>query len=169
MELPSRNRAAFTLIEILVALALIALASGLLVGNLGTLLKELGPEPLPTQLHLAIREARYQAALRKESVLLRFDAETATFLITTSQGTQIEARPTKLDPEEETLEVTFRQYLPGRGLNADARQETIEIDHVRFNPDRSSTPFLAEVREGMEESTHRYDPFSDLELADRDK
>jgi prepilin-type N-terminal cleavage/methylation domain-containing protein len=163
----SRSCSAFTLIEILVALALIALASGLLVGNLGTLLKELGPEPLPDQLQSAIQEARYQAAVRKESVLLRFDPDTATFILTSSQGNTIQTLPTHLDPEEETLLITFRQYLPERGLNARSRPETVEIDAVRFNPDRSSTPFLAEVREGPNESTHRFDPFSDLELAER--
>lgn len=162
------RRGGFSLIEILVALALIALVSGLFVANLDTLLRELGPDPLDRQLHRAIQEARYQAAARKETVLLRYDGETATFFLTTASGVEVETRETGLDPRREPMELIFYQRLPGTGLRGSGRQERVEIEVIRFRPDRSSTPFSVELRLDGERTTLDYDPFSDLELAARD-
>lgn len=163
----SKPRSGFSLIEIIVALALIALVAGLFVGNLESILQGLGPDPIDQQLHKAVQEARYHAAARKEGVRLRYDADAAAFILETETGTEIEQRPTGYDPKTESIEISFFQRLPGRGLRGTQRSEQVPINAVRFLPDRSSTPFSAEIRTDQDRLLKHYDPFSDLELAAR--
>lgn len=162
---PIARRRGFSLIEIVVTLAIVALVAGLMVMNIGAIIQGLGTRPLPETLHDAVQEARYQAAATKQTVFLRFDPETATFRIAGENGEELGTIDTGYDPDDRDVEVVFEQILPARGLSGLGRQEQVEIPYVRFHPDRSSTPFVAHLRYDDESSTHRYDPFSDLELS----
>jgi len=158
-------RRGFTLIEIIVTLGLVALVAGLMVLNVDSIIQGLGPRPLPDLLHKAVREARYQAASTKQTVLLRYDPDTAEFQLTGENGADLGRIETHYEPSDRSVEVVFEQVLPARGLNSFNRTDNEIIQAVRFRPDRSSTPFLARLRYEGTSSTHQYDPFSDLELA----
>ncbi len=164
----SSKRQGFSLIEIIITLALIALITGLMVMNLGAVIQGLGPPPMPELMHKAVREARFQAASEKQTVRLHFDRETASFRLTGENGSPMGVIPTHYDPNDRNLAVVFEQILPTRGINGLSRQEVAPIDHVRFRSDRSSTPFRVRLQYEGNTSIHYFDPFSDLEIAQND-
>ncbi len=168
IEKTSRNpKGGFSLIEIIIAIALIALITGLFVANMPGLTDGLGARPLEDILQKSVRDARYQAALNKERVSLVFDPERSAFIVFSEANQELASRESGY-AEEDNVSVTFEQFLPYEGLNSRGQQERIEIPLVRFHPDRSSTPFIAILNIENKRSEHRYDPFSDLEIKSED-
>ena len=144
-----------------------ALIGSLFLSNLDSLLQDLGTRPLPDIMKDAIRESRYQAALNKETIYLTFDEELSTFSIRNTQGIELISFESGYAPRENLVNIQFYQILPQKGLHPGSRRsEESKIDAVRFRPDRSSTPFVVELKLEGETSRHRFDPFSDLEIAD---
>lgn len=164
---PRDAASAFSLFEVLIALAIVALIASLFVVSLPGLMQDVGSRPLPQILQKAVRDARYQAAARKEMVSLRFDAEKGEFIVLGKGGEVLAERESGYGPDSREIDVRFFQILPAQGvssLSREGRQEEIEVVH--FHPDRSSTPFVAQLDIGNVRSRHRYDPFSDLEIKD---
>lgn len=159
----SSARAGFSLIEIIIVIGLIALVAGLVITGAGGVLRGLGERPVDEILTQAVREARYQAAMQKETMRLRYDEEAARFIVESETGQQVKAFPTGYDPEN--VDVSFFQILPHRGTTRSGFMNLSPLDAPRFRPDRSATPFEAEIRVYDTTSRHRYDPFSDIELS----
>ena len=158
-------RRGFSLIELIIVIALIALVGGMIVVNAEAMLRGLGEEPVERILHKAVREARFQAAYLKEPTQVRYDEETLSFVLDTQTGSRLNAWSTGLG-ENSSLDVIFEQILPQEGLTRVLNEETVEIPVVTFRPDRSSTPFQVTFDLGREEFTQRYDPFSDIVIED---
>jgi prepilin-type N-terminal cleavage/methylation domain-containing protein len=161
------ERGGFTLIEILVVVGLIALMATLVVANADALLRGFGPKPLPDTLRAAIREARYQAAYTKDTALLRFDASGGALVVESSSGASLAKFPTGYGPDAPRIDLRFYQVLPGRGTDPDSRAGRERIETVRFRPDRSSTPFIAEIRFEHDTTEYRFDPFSHVTIKAR--
>jgi prepilin-type N-terminal cleavage/methylation domain-containing protein len=159
-------RRGFTLIELIIVIALIALVGGLVVINAEAIFRGLGEEPVDRILRKAVREARFQAAYLKEPVQLSFEEEDAVFLVTGAGGQSLARFETGLEDTTNDLYVEFEQILPEEGLNRNNSPETAEIDVVTFRPDRSSTPFQAIIDEDRWSYTLRFDPFSDIVIDD---
>ena len=104
-------RRGFTLIELIIVIALIALVGGLMVVNAEAILGGLGDEPAERTLQKAIREARFQAASLKAPAILRYDEETALLEISTDTGQDLVSFST--GSTEDAPEITFEQILPG--------------------------------------------------------
>ncbi len=156
----------FTLIELIIVIGLMTLLAGLVVVNVTPIFEGLGAPPIERTLKQAVREARYQAALEKEATFLRFDREASAFIITNAVNSELAKLTTGYEGKAaDELEIQFYQLLPERGLSSIRRTvDRAEIQRVRFQPDRSSTPFEAEIHFGRDVSLHRYDPFSAVEL-----
>ena len=156
----------FTLLEVLLAIAVIALVSGLAVFNADAVFSGFDDKPLPGILKKAVREARLLAAASKETVFLSFNAESSRFSIVSHNGGILESFPTGYDPEDESVEIRMYQILPGTGFtfSRGIATETRLVQRVGFHPDRSSTPFEVHLFYEETESRHRYDPFSDTEF-----
>jgi len=73
---PGRDPAGFTLLEILVVLALFGLISALLIGGSGALLRAVGREDAENTALGAIAAARHGAVLAGQTLQLRFDEKT---------------------------------------------------------------------------------------------
>lgn len=158
---------AFSLLEVLIALALMGLLAALFVVSIPGIMDGLGTRPLPEILQKAVRDARFQAASRKELVTLRFDDELGAFVVLDGAGNMIAERESGYGADNAQVEVQFYQILPYEGVDSVSRQaDEVKINEVRFHPDRSSTPFVAELDVEGERSRHRFDPFSDLEVED---
>lgn len=160
----SRYRAGFTLIELIIVIGLIALVGGLVITSVGGILSGLGERPIPEILRMAVREARYQAAYQKDTTFLRYDADSHVFRVESATGSIIATFPTGYS-DDDRIDIRFYQILPERGLRVSGLgANRSQLDAPRFRPDRSSTPFEVEVRIGMETTSHRFDPFSDIEI-----
>lgn len=169
---PRRSRtfrhrnAGFSLIEILLVLALLALLAGVVVASSEALFSGFGDPPLDQQLRKAVREARFHAAREKEVTYLSFSWETGDFVISGESGATLLTQESGHPGEDPELTVRFFHLQPAKGLPRYSFEtpDRRETPRVGFHPDRSSTPFLVELRYGNEFSEHRYDPFSDAEI-----
>jgi prepilin-type N-terminal cleavage/methylation domain-containing protein len=157
--------AGFSLIEMLLVIGLIAIASALVVSSARGILSGFGSKPLPQILRETIREARYQAVSSKQPVQLLFDAKAGQLVIAAASGARLYAVDTGYGPDSPQLDIRFHQVLPARGTDPTARRTLYEIDGAWFRPDRSSTPLQVELQIDRVRSSHRFDPFSDFELS----
>lgn len=152
----------FTLIEILLVVALIALAFSIMITNFVSFLDiegEANPEEVLTT---AIRRARFIAAADRITTKLRYDTVSGTL---------------QIDPADEQFpinsdfgsngrgEIRFFLIPSAVGLSPfpEPERSTLETPAVSFAPDRSSSPFIAEIDSGRGTPTRlRFDPFSSL-------
>ncbi len=120
----------------------------------------LGKPEVPKIFRNAVREARYHAGKEKSVVALRFDKETASFIIEDENGTELAHFTTEIDPDSLTVDFLLVPAGEGLDLNRIGSQRDIFIDELRFHPDRSSTPFKIRIGFENEILTQTYDPFS---------
>jgi len=171
---PAR-RPGFTLIEIILVLGLIVVASSIVVVNF-IAAAERGDGDLPPEatLRKAIRQARLQAAREGRIVTLRYDAEAGALVLdggSREAGDKDAAAGARLPLGEAFAgrggaAVRFYHVAPVRGLDGFGRRGERafrEADQVRFAPDRSSSPFAVEIDRGARDAERVvYDPFSAL-------
>lgn len=162
-----RSAAGFSLIEILLVLALIAIASTVVIVNFAAFADRGTTNNAVDNLNQAVRTARFLAVQGHQEVSLRFDPEGGQLLIEKGNASMEEI---VLDDAFKTNGgSTIRFYLipSSAGLSqsvdaSDARQET---PRVRFAADGTSTPFVAAIDTGAgTEDRFSYDPFSNLRM-----
>ena len=157
----ARSQAGFSLLEIILVIALITLASGVIITNFTTFLnfdEQINPED---SLRSAIRSARFQAASERNVTTLSYDDEAGALVISGGERFQLNSNFGK----EGRGEIRFYLLPPAEGLGRfpDAESSRLETKKLSFAPDRSSSPFAVEIDTG-EGSTQRliFDPFSSL-------
>jgi len=159
---PIRARCGFTLIEILLVIALIAVAVSVVLVNF-TAFTDRGESRSPEEvLSAAIRKARFIAAADRVDTKLSYDEESGTLQIDPSQ----EQFPinSNFGPDGRG-EIRFFLVPSAEGLGPfpDPERSTLETPTVTFAPDRSSSPFVAEIDPGEGTPTRlRFDPFSSV-------
>lgn len=158
-------RRGFTLIELIIVIALIALVGSLVVVNAQGILRGLGEEPVERILQKAIREARFHAASLKGETFLRYDEETGRLHVHDETGSTL-ASFNLQGKEDNYPGIEFEQILPAIGLESFTDSETVGIDQIVFRPDRSSTPFQVKLKIGDASFSQRYDPFSSIVIHD---
>ena len=156
------DRSGFTLIEILLVIALISVAVSVVLVNFNAFANR-GDSTSPEEvLTAAIRQARFIAAAERITTELRYDEESGTL---------------RIEPTDEQFtihadfgrdgrgEIRFFLIPPAEGLGPfpDPKRSTRQTPAVAFAPDRSSSPFVAEIDIGSGTPTRlRYDPFSSV-------
>lgn len=159
-------RRGFSLIELLIVIALIAILGTLVVVSAEGMLSGLGSDPNERVFQKAVREARFQAASLKENAFLVYHGEDGALRIYDETGQLLsEFAISKVGGDDFPL-LVFAQILPATGLDSFSNEETVEIKQVVFRPDRSSTPFQVTLRENGSDFTLRYDPFSAIVVDD---
>ncbi|MGB0744797.1 MAG: pilus assembly FimT family protein [Opitutales bacterium] len=157
----------FTLIEILMVIALIALASSVVIVNF-TALADRGDTISPEEvLSAAIRRARFIAAAERIITELYYDDETGTLRIDPS-GEQFAINEDFGPGGRGTI--SFYLIAPSIGLRRlpNPNEASLETKSVAFAPDRSSSPFVAEIDNGQGNPTRlRFDPFSSVVRTDK--
>lgn len=158
----SQSRAGFSLLEILLVIALIALASSILITNFTTF-SDFTQEAIPEEvLAAAIRKARFIAAADRITTKLRYDDESGTLQIDPT-GDQFSIN-SDFGPDGRG-EIRFFLIPPAVGLSSfsDPNEAKLKTKAVVFAPDRSSSPFIAEIDSGRGSPTRlRFDPFSSV-------
>lgn len=146
-KLPSSARGGFTLLEILLVIALIGLLTGILVVGGAALLRpnDMTPEEIFWR---AVSEARDFALVHQTEVRLSFDSEAKAFHAQTPEGAE-----TFPVPFEGELRIDFLSAQPtGRSvLIGGVLVETQPIASVTFFEDGTCTPFRAQLRVGSSE------------------
>ncbi|HRP06113.1 MAG TPA: prepilin-type N-terminal cleavage/methylation domain-containing protein [Opitutaceae bacterium] len=153
-----RSDAAFTLMEILVGLALLGLLAGLFVANVGTLVgnRKVDVEEIFWK---AVVEARKYALLQGTDVRLLFDAKEKAFKASTSAGSR-----TFPVPVEGELEIDFLGVSKGGRttvLIGGTLVETQPLAYVTFYSDGTCSDFRAQLRQNQGEPRYvRIDPWT---------
>ena len=139
----NRRLQGFTLVEVLLVLAIMALFATLFVPGVNSILREIdarGPEQIVSETILAARGAALETS---RTVVLRFDTEARRFL------TEAESVPTEVLPDGLKLELlppeTGSTILLGGQL-----VETGELHRIRFFPDGTCDPLRIRLQEGKE-------------------
>lgn len=128
----------FTLVEILLVLALLVLFATLLLPGVNSMLREIAAQTPEQRITSLVLDARQQALETGRTVELRYDGETRRFRIgptwseALSPGVQWELLPALEGPT----------VLLGGQLVA-----TGEMRRVRFFPDGTCDPFRLQIRE----------------------
>lgn len=154
-------RAAFTIIEIVLVLALMAVAASVVIANFVSFADRSGELSAEETLHSAIRAARFQAASTRLTTELRFDKETGSLTV----GSDTKFPLSENFGETEPGEIRFFLVPPTTGLSKfpDPSETRLETTVLRFAPDRSSSPFVAEIDSGRGTPQRLvFDPFSSL-------
>lgn len=157
---PSRRRQkrAFTLIEIVVVIALIALVSGVVVWRFDLLIPAM-KQPSPEQaLKRACTHAAHYAATQKRRCFVRVDAQNHALHVETVAGEPIETF--SFAPGSRTVELCFRLDTRESTRIFSPSQLAI-IDVLEFHPAGCATPALIEIlNDRKAEKCFRMDPFS---------
>ncbi len=163
----------FTLVEILLVIALIGLFSTLFLVNLDSLMQVSESEAVETTFWEASREARTRALVDRAPQALRYDEETAAFIVE-AQGTGA-GRRFHIDrdrwPEDFKIEIELQKRLPASQFSL-VRGRLVEmraVPMVQFYPDGTCTPFVLSMKVGRDERTIEIDPWTGAELLAADE
>lgn len=155
-------RNAFTLLEVLLVIALIALAASVVIVNF-TAFADRRENNSPVEvLTKAVREARFIAAAQRITTRLSYNLENGTLVIE-PDGREFTIN-TNFGPEGRG-EIRFFLIPPAEGLGSfpDTESSTLQTPSVAFAADRSSSPFIAEIDTGSGSPIRlRFDPFSSV-------
>lgn len=156
----------FTLIEILLVIALIAVSASVVMINF-IALAERGEQASPEEvLNQAIRRARFVAAADRITTKLRYDEENGSLRI--EPGGEVFPINDDFGPNGGG-EIRFFLIPPTQGLSTfpSAGSSDLRAAFVAFAADRSSSPFIAEIDPGQGSPVRlRYDPFSSVILTE---
>lgn len=154
------KKKAFSVIEVLLALALIALVAGLFSLNFDRLLNSFAQKNPDQIFHEAIRDARYQASFQGASIYLRFDEKKHKLLI--QKGSSKTALKEFL--LEDWVSFKFKErpiesFRFGRFME-DRLFKDVKLDRLEFMPDGSSTAAIITLKGKGEETKFYLDPMS---------
>ena len=160
------TRKAFTLIEMMLTVALITMLSSLFVWNITSLLKQGELESLQNELWGAIEQAKQSAVFRRMPHVVRFDEEAQAFVV--SAGSEQFTFEVDTDGFDDGVEISviFNERLPKDGYRL-VRGELVtqrEIDSVTFYPDGTCTPFSVDLIIGEYQSDFQIDPWTGSQL-----
>jgi len=147
----------FTVIEILLALALIALLGTIFVSGTSSLLAEHAASP-DEQFWSACAKARRQALEGQRTVVMTFDARSRSFVLADAAGQR--ALPVA-GPDD--LVIDFHPGQTGTGsssLIGGVLVETQPLAAVEFYGDGTCTPFRAQLRTGAGAHMLSVDPWT---------
>jgi len=166
--------AGFSLIEVLLVLALIGVMAAIVAGNAGAFIQAGSFEPPVRVLKKAVLDAYYFAGERKEATFLAYLEENASFIVSDSSGNTLEThsifKNLKQGDEidrDDFPDIEFRAVGPLAGVsggNTIYRDNQLLLNRIRFHSG-SSVPFEAMIRHRGEEQEFNFDPFSGFVLS----
>ena len=156
------SRTGFTLLEVVVALALIGLVASLVVVNFDSAFKNMGVRPPEDVFRIAVRQARYEAAYRMQKTYLAFDPEKNEFTVVDANGEICGTFPLNRDPTKGRFEVTFTGFLPEDNIGAKDKNELSDytMERLVFDPSGCGVPAKVTIKGPDESAELTLDPFS---------
>lgn len=154
-----RVRAGFTLLEVLIVIALIGLLSAVLVGGSVALLRD-NPATADEEFKAIVMKCRRLAVTGMAEVRLSFDAKNRTYLL--ARNANVEKQ---VSGQAGDLQVEFLPASTGSSvLIGGSMAETDVLTHVVFYPDGACSPFRVQLRTGGPARILRFDPWTCAEI-----
>ena len=164
----TRRPNAFTLIELIMAIALIGLLAAAIVGPDESAFSGIGDEPLDETLRKAVREARYKAVRNGDRVTLMWNAESSSFVFLDPIGQELDRMATDVRLENDGVQFMLIQQIEGSDI-PDKDPVLVATNTIVFDADRAATPFIAKIHYAGEETEVRCDAFSNLKIEEEKK
>jgi prepilin-type N-terminal cleavage/methylation domain-containing protein len=164
-----RHSEGFTLVEVLLVLALVGVITGLVAGNVGAFITGAQFEPPDRVLKKAILDAIYESSESKRATYLSFETKSSSFRVTDRSGTEIHSHSIykeELDDGKEVPKVVFKAIGPESGPDGGSTiydEDELILTRIPFHYG-SSVPFEVEIEFKDQLSRHRFDPFSGFVL-----
>jgi hypothetical protein len=163
------QKQAFSLIEVLLILALVGVLMGVVAGNASAFIKGSNYEPPGRVLKVATLDAVYFSSERKRKSFLSYDQEKVAFLVSDAEGSVLTEHPIYEKLEEDLFddpelvpEVIFTAIGPEAG---EAGGQTVYTDEqlllkrITFHAG-CSQPFEVAITFRGETEVIKFDPFS---------
>jgi prepilin-type N-terminal cleavage/methylation domain-containing protein len=160
---------AFSLLEVLLVLALVGVLMGVVAGNAGAFISGSNYEPPDRVLKRAVLDAVYFSSERKRKSYLTYSPEKISFLVSDAEGMALSEHPVYSKVDEDILEdqelipeVFFSAIGPEAGEVGAATnftEEQLQLTRVAFHAG-CSHPFEVEISFRGETSKLTFDPFS---------
>ncbi len=174
MTVQQRGKSAgFTLIEVLLVLALVAVLAGIVAGNASAFILGGSSEPPDRVLKRAVLDALYFSTEKKEEVRLAWSEQQATFLIKDRNGVILKRHSIYEDLDEESVidedqvpKVSFFAIPPKVGFGGSSsplNDEDLYLAEIIFNGGYTFS-FLAEIEFLGRNEILEFDPFSGFVL-----
>ena len=176
------RRRGFTIVEILLVLALLAIIAGMVGSGAVGMIDAAKMEPPDRVLKRAVLDAVYHASERKAPAFLRYDEARATFLVTDAGGAVLAEHaiykdmPSGEDENDEWDELDLPRVsflaegpLSGEGGGAtNLEDEQLVLTRIPFQSG-VSPPFQAKITLANKEQVLRFDPFSGFVVVNEDE
>ena len=160
-EKPPDARSAFTILELMVVIALVGLISVSVVGVSMALLRD-KPVTGEEAVRNAVATTRRQAVLQSRELSLGFDKKANCFVISSGEESQLLGNEMKgplevefLPPNKDSSMLIGGDVLEGGALKV-----------VLFFPDGACQPFRAQIRTGGAARSIAFDPWTCAEIKD---
>ena len=163
---PAPSISGFSMIEILLVIALIGVLASIFVINFDALIRQNESDSLEQAFWKASSEARNFAMFERRVQDLRYDPESLAYLVGAVDTVKRYAVDTSDWSDEKQVEVLFKQNLSDDSYRLiGGKLITLrEIPLVRFFPDGTCMPFILEIRVDEDLRSIEVDPWSGAEL-----
>lgn len=162
---PARRRRGvrgFTLLEILMAIALIGVATTLFVVSMQSLGRTAPEDDLEAAFWRTMAEARTQALTSRRPVEVHFDPEARAFVLHGVNGDQSIAAPTGKTADGDKLEIVFAEELASNNFTL-VRGELVTtrpVAGIKVFPDGTCQAFTVEFKLGDKKRSLKIDPWT---------
>lgn len=161
-----RARSGFSMVEILLVIALIGVMASIFVINFDILIRQNEADSLEQAFWKASSEARNLALFERRPQDLRYDPESTAYLIGRGEGAVRFPVNTSDWTEGIETEVLFNQNLTDDSYKLVGGELITEreVPFVRYFPDGTCMPFVLSIRTDDDVRTIEIDPWSGAEL-----
>ncbi len=155
------SRGGFTLLEVLLALAIIALLASVLIGGSASLLNTRAVTPSDV-FWKTVQECRKAALKDARDFRLSFDPKEKKFLLSDAAGLDPATKEFPIPTPGDDLTLTFLTTQKGASmiLLGGVAIETQTLPFVTFYADGTCTPFRLQIQKGENVTTLALDPWT---------
>jgi general secretion pathway protein H len=164
---------AFSLIEMLLVIALIGMFSTIFIVNFESLLRMSEGQAVEAAFWDASREARTRALLERRPQWLRFEKKESMFVVEEAGGGNPKTFAIDRDGGDSgvKVDVAFQKKVPPNKftLRQGELVDVRDIAAARFFPDGTCLPFQVAIEVGGVETTIDIDPWTGAQLLESDE